>query len=100
MKEEELDRTVCRTRFGRGYGPVVTLRNGFNSEFVSLGGGGVLLAANPCFVYGCKDRSFDPRFSHPSPPPPPPPPPPQTSYSLPKMWKWNFVIGSADTCYM
>jgi hypothetical protein len=21
-KEEELDRTLCRTRFGRGYGPV------------------------------------------------------------------------------
>ena len=23
LKEESLDRTICRTRFGRGYGPVV-----------------------------------------------------------------------------
>ena len=23
LKEETLDRTLCRTRFGRGYGPVV-----------------------------------------------------------------------------
>jgi hypothetical protein len=23
LKEEALDRTVCRTRFGRGYGPVL-----------------------------------------------------------------------------
>ena len=23
LKEEALDRTLCRTRFGRGYGPVV-----------------------------------------------------------------------------
>jgi hypothetical protein len=23
LKEESLDRTLCRTRFGRGYGPVV-----------------------------------------------------------------------------
>jgi hypothetical protein len=23
LKEKALDRTVCRTRFGRGYGPVV-----------------------------------------------------------------------------
>jgi len=27
MKEEALDRTLCRTRFGRGYGPVIRLQN-------------------------------------------------------------------------
>jgi hypothetical protein len=27
MKEEALDRTLCRTRFGRGYGPLVRLQN-------------------------------------------------------------------------
>jgi len=27
MKEEALDRTLCRTRFGRDYGPVVRLQN-------------------------------------------------------------------------
>jgi hypothetical protein len=26
LKEEALDRTVCRTRFGRGYEPVVIVR--------------------------------------------------------------------------
>jgi hypothetical protein len=24
LKEEALDRTICRARFGRGFGPVVT----------------------------------------------------------------------------
>ena len=32
LKEEALDRTVWGTRFGRGYGPVVRLRNKRTSE--------------------------------------------------------------------
>jgi hypothetical protein len=30
LKEEALDRTLWRTRFGRGYGPVVRQTNGLN----------------------------------------------------------------------
>jgi hypothetical protein len=34
VKEEALDRTGCRTRFGRGYGPVKT-DYGMNDENIS-----------------------------------------------------------------
>jgi len=33
MKEEALDRTLCRTRFGRGYGPLVRLQNEWINEW-------------------------------------------------------------------
>ena len=32
LKEEALDRTVCRTGFGRGFGPVDRMRNEYRKQ--------------------------------------------------------------------